>query len=111
MLDERQRRHPVPGARIHPALQSLPAHENDHAWQHPSCAGDHAAPGRDRRKRRGARTSRGRANAGRTMMAPCDTAGAAVIIGGGLAGLMTALALAPQPVLLLTGAPLGLESS
>ena len=40
-----------------------------------------------------------------------DTGGAAVIIGGGIAGLMTALALAPQPVLLLTGAPLGQESS
>jgi L-aspartate oxidase len=39
------------------------------------------------------------------------TDGAAVIIGGGLAGLMTALALAPRPVLLLTRAPLGLESS
>jgi L-aspartate oxidase len=40
-----------------------------------------------------------------------ETDGAPVIIGGGLAGLMTALALAPQPVLLLTGAQLGLESS
>jgi L-aspartate oxidase len=45
------------------------------------------------------------------MTALHDTDGAPVIIGGGLAGLMTALALAPQPVLLLTGLPLGLESS
>ncbi|MDB5654203.1 MAG: L-aspartate oxidase [Tardiphaga sp.] len=45
------------------------------------------------------------------MTALHDTNGAAVIIGGGLAGLMTALALAPQPVLLVTGAPLGQESS
>jgi len=45
------------------------------------------------------------------MIALHDSDGAPVIIGGGLAGLMTALALAPQPVLLLTGAPLGLESS
>jgi L-aspartate oxidase len=45
------------------------------------------------------------------MTALHDTNGAPVIIGGGLAGLMTALALAPQPVLLLTGAPLGRESS
>jgi L-aspartate oxidase len=45
------------------------------------------------------------------MIASYDTDGAPVIIGGGLAGLMTALALAPQPVLLLTGAPLGLQSS
>jgi L-aspartate oxidase len=40
-----------------------------------------------------------------------DTNGAAVIIGGGIAGLMTALALAPQPVTLLTKAPLGFEAS
>jgi L-aspartate oxidase len=40
-----------------------------------------------------------------------DTDGAAVIIGGGLAGLMTALTLAPQPVMLVTKAPLGFEAS
>jgi len=40
-----------------------------------------------------------------------DTDGAPVIIGGGLAGLMTALALAPQPVVLVTRAPLGCEAS
>jgi L-aspartate oxidase len=45
------------------------------------------------------------------MTALHDTNGAAVVIGGGLAGLMTALALAPQPVLLLSSAPLGLETS
>ena len=40
-----------------------------------------------------------------------DVDGAAVIVGSGLAGLMTALALAPQPVLLLSAAPLGREGS
>jgi len=40
-----------------------------------------------------------------------DTDGAVVIIGGGLAGLATALALAPHPVLLLTTATLGVETS
>jgi L-aspartate oxidase len=45
------------------------------------------------------------------MTAIHDTDGAPVIIGGGLAGLMTALALAPLPVLLVTKAPLGLEAS
>jgi L-aspartate oxidase len=45
------------------------------------------------------------------MTAIHDADGAPVIIGGGLAGLMTALALAPQPVLLVTKAPLGLEAS
>lgn len=34
-----------------------------------------------------------------------------IIVGGGLAGLMTALCLAPQPVVLISKAPLGLESS
>src|SRR6202044_1434621 len=92
-------------------LQSLSAHEDDHARQHPPCIGDDAASGHDRRKCRNARASRGRTNAGRNMTVLHDTDGAPVIIGGGLAGLMTALALAPQPVLLLTSAPLGQESS
>ncbi|MBW8857252.1 MAG: FAD-dependent oxidoreductase, partial [Bradyrhizobium sp.] len=34
-----------------------------------------------------------------------------VIIGGGAAGLMTALQMAPEPVLLLSKAPLGAEAS
>jgi L-aspartate oxidase len=38
-------------------------------------------------------------------------AGRPVIIGGGLAGLMTALRLAPHPVVLLSKAPLGEEAS
>lgn len=37
--------------------------------------------------------------------------GRPVIVGGGVAGLMTALALAPEPVVLLTKAPLGTEAS
>ena len=45
------------------------------------------------------------------MTALHDTDGAPVIIGGGIAGLMTALALAPQPVTLLTKGPLGFEAS
>ena len=45
------------------------------------------------------------------MTAHYDINGAPVIVGGGIAGLMTALALAPQPVVLLTKAPLGLEAS
>ncbi|MGI8570396.1 MAG: L-aspartate oxidase [Methylocella sp.] len=39
------------------------------------------------------------------------TSGACIIVGGGLAGLTAALALAPRPVILLTKAPLGIESS
>jgi L-aspartate oxidase len=40
-----------------------------------------------------------------------DATGSCIIIGGGLAGLAVALALAPMPVLLLSKAPLGLEAS
>ncbi|MBO0710450.1 MAG: L-aspartate oxidase [Acetobacteraceae bacterium] len=40
-----------------------------------------------------------------------DLAGRPVIIGGGLAGLMTALHLAPEPVVLLAKSPLGAEAS
>lgn len=40
-----------------------------------------------------------------------DAGGACIVIGGGLAGLTTALALAPQPVILLSKAPLGHEAS
>jgi len=40
-----------------------------------------------------------------------ETAGACVVIGGGLAGLTTALALAPRPVTLFSKTPLGFEAS
>ncbi|OKO68959.1 FAD-dependent oxidoreductase, partial [Bradyrhizobium sp. NAS96.2] len=40
-----------------------------------------------------------------------DLPGRPVIIGGGAAGLMTALQLAPEPVVLLSKSPLGAEAS
>ena len=42
---------------------------------------------------------------------PGAFAGQPVIVGGGLAGLMTALRLAPEPVVLLSKGPLGVECS
>jgi L-aspartate oxidase len=41
----------------------------------------------------------------------CNVVGAPVIVGGGIAGLMTALSLAPMPVILVTKAPLETEAS
>jgi len=46
-----------------------------------------------------------------TIMDARDAGGAAIVIGGGLAGLTVALALAPEPVILLGKAPLGTEAS
>src|SRR3954468_17346736 len=40
-----------------------------------------------------------------------DLVGRPVIVGGGAAGLMTALQLAPEPVVLLSKSPLGAEAS
>ncbi|MGH6800271.1 MAG: L-aspartate oxidase [Methylocella sp.] len=40
-----------------------------------------------------------------------DSPGTCIIVGGGLAGLTAALSLAPLPVLLLSKAPLGIDSS
>ncbi len=40
-----------------------------------------------------------------------NSAGNCIIVGGGLAGLTAALALAPEPVTLLSKAPLGFEAS
>src|SRR5271170_1872488 len=45
------------------------------------------------------------------MMERRDLGGSPIIIGGGLAGMMTALYLAPEPVVLLSKAPLGAETS
>ncbi|MDB5514792.1 MAG: nadB, partial [Tardiphaga sp.] len=42
---------------------------------------------------------------------PRDLVGNAVIIGGGVAGLMTALCLAPAPSVLLSKSPLGVDAS
>ncbi len=45
------------------------------------------------------------------MMDARDGGGAPIVVGGGLAGLITALSLAPEPVILLSKAPLCTEAS
>ncbi|WP_237477621.1 L-aspartate oxidase [Lichenibacterium dinghuense] len=45
------------------------------------------------------------------MSAPFDVQGRAVIVGGGLAGLTVALRLAPEPCIVLSKAPFGVEAS
>src|SRR5437763_1548969 len=45
------------------------------------------------------------------MMDSIDARGSCIIIGGGLAGLTAALALAPKPAILLSKSPLGSDAS
>src|SRR4051794_8173347 len=111
VLDERQRRGPASRCRIHPALQSLSAHEADHAEKYPPGAGDQPAPGGNRSWDRRFRAARRREDAGAMSTNISALANRPVIIGGGAAGLMTALQLAPEPVLVVSKAPLGAEAS
>src|SRR5882757_9647662 len=111
MLDERQRFGAPPRRGVHPALQSVPAHEADHAEEHPPCAGDRPARGNDRSRHRCACPARRRKDAGDMSTEISALNNRPVIIGGGAAGLMTALQMAPEPVLLLSKAPLGAEAS
>ena len=74
-------------------------------------AGDEPARGDDRSRDRRAGAARGRTDAGDMSADISALANRPVIIGGGVAGLMTALQLAPEPVVLLSKAPLGAEAS
>src|SRR5258708_26070818 len=109
MLDERQCRRATPRGRVRAALQSLPTHEADHPAEDPADARDDASRGDDRPVGRGAGAACGRAHAGdltRTMtMDRLPAPGRPIIIGGGLPGLMTALHLAPEKVILLAQTP------
>ena len=111
MLDERQRRGPLSRRRVRAALQPLPAHEAHHARQDPSCAGDARRRGDDRSGRRRAGAPRRRADARAMSAEILSLRGRVVIVGAGVAGLMTALELAPRPVVVLSKAPLGAEGS
>src|SRR5205085_10773841 len=111
MLDERQRFGTPSRRGVHPALQSVPAYEADHAEEHPPRAGDRTARGDDRSCHRGACPTCRRKDAGAMSTEISPLSDRPVIIGGGAAGLMTALQLAPEPVVLLSKAPLGAEAS
>src|SRR5882757_6594791 len=111
MLDERQYRRTTSGYRVRSALPSVPAHEADHAEEHPPRAGDQPARGHDRSRDCRPRAPFRRKDAGDMSTDISDLNGRPVIIGGGAAGLMTALELAPRPVILLSKSPLGAEAS
>src|SRR5262245_18016470 len=111
MLDERQCRGAAPRCRVREALQSLSAHEADHAEEHPPRAGNQSARGDDRSRDCRAGPARRGKDAGDMSTKISALGNRPVIIGGGAAGLMTALQLAPEPVVLLSKAPLGAEAS
>ena len=79
--------------------------------QYPAGTGDDAARSAHRSRDRGSRPPRRRTHVGRAVMDVANSAGNCIIVGGGLAGLTAALALAPEPVTLLSKAPLGFEAS
>src|SRR5262247_583557 len=120
MLDERQRRGTAPRGRVRAAVQSLPAHEADHTSKDPPRAGDHGSRGDGRARGGHPRTACRRAHAGdlRTSLREHAMeqianalAGQPIIVGAGLAGLLTALHLVPEPVIVLAKAPLALGAA
>ncbi len=72
-----------------------------------------SAAGRDGAAAGGGAMRKGAMAQGRAVTGAADRAGAepVVVVGAGLAGLLTALHLAPAPVLLLSGGALGTQSS
>src|SRR5262245_1768007 len=121
MLDERQRRRPIPGHRIRPPLQPLSSHEAYHAPGHSAEPAPDGATGARRRRCRGSGSPRGRENAagptrGATVSATVVDGIArkttdVVVIGTGAAGLSAALGLPPYRVTLVTKGQAGSSGS
>src|SRR6516162_711002 len=111
MLDERQRRGPLSRHRVRPTLRALPTHEAYHARQDSPRAGDVRRRGDDRPHRSRTGSACSRKDAGSVSADLLSLRGRVVVVGAGVAGLLTALELAPRRVIVLSKAPLGAEGS
>src|SRR5690606_38017224 len=94
-----------PEDRVHQALQPVPAHEADHPAQHPRLPARAEARSAGAGRHRRTCANRAGADAGGGPPRPGVSAARTaplVVVGGGVAGLSVALAVAPRPVLLLS---------
>jgi hypothetical protein len=106
VLDVRQRRCGGQRRRIRATLQSLPAHEAHHARRDRGLSSSPAPRGKDPSKRRRARPSGRCAHDGNFRVIAHDfIVGRAVVVGGGIAGLATALSL--DGCILVANEPIG----
>jgi L-aspartate oxidase len=111
VLDGGQPGRRLSGDRVHAAVQPLPAHAAHHLAQHPARARDDATANRDRSRDRESRAAGRRADDGRAPGSGPGMSNArsfdAIVVGGGLAGMLTALELAPRRVALVSYGSLG----
>ena len=106
VLDVGQRRRRDPRRRVRAPLQPLPAHEAHHARRHRRRAAPHAPRGQGAAGGRRARAPRRHTDARRQAVIADDFINApAVVVGGGIAGLATALAL--DGCVVVAGGPIG----
>ena len=115
VLDERQRGGTLPGGRVRAALQPVPAHEAHHACPRSdgrsSCVSTRSRSIRRWPSGPGWRSSACSLCAEGLAMTTANPRDRVLVVGGGIAGLATALHLAPLPVTLLVASPLGQHAS